>query len=80
MTLDGANQEVRVTFKDYGFFVPQDIAGKKAIIEGVLKKEITDVATLKHFAVDEGKTPEEIAAITKPEEKFVFVAHGVIIE
>ena len=25
---------MRVTFKDYGFFVPKDIAGKNVIIEG----------------------------------------------
>lgn len=73
-------EEIRVTFKDYGFFVPTSGAeGKRAIIEGEAVKEITDVETLQHFALDAGKSEEEIAAITEPKEEYNFVATGVII-
>ncbi len=71
--------DMRITFKDYGFFVPKDISGKEVIMEGVAKREVTSVADLKHFAEDGGKTPEEIAKITEPEEAITFEAVGVII-
>ena len=76
----GDGQTIRVTFKDYGFFVPKDVAGKNTVIEGEAKMETVDVATLKHYAEDAGKSKEEIAAITEPETKLTFVASGVEIE
>ncbi len=40
---------VRVTFKDYGFFVPLDSAGSKVKIEGVVSvKELSD-ERVKHY-------------------------------
>ncbi len=72
--------EMRVTFKDYGFFVPtKGLNGKKAIIEGVAKRSVTDVATLQHYAEDAGKSEEEIAEITEPLEEVTFEANGVLI-
>jgi hypothetical protein len=80
MTVEtGKGEEIRVTFKDYGFFVPKDAAGKKAVFEGEAKMETVDVATLKHYAEDAGKSKEEIDAITEPETKLTFVASGVEI-
>ena len=76
------NQEdMRVTFKDYGFFVPKGgVEGKNTVFEGYVKKVTTDVETLRHFAKDAGKSQEEIEAITQPKEEFAFVASGVIIK
>jgi uncharacterized lipoprotein YbaY len=71
--------EMRITFKDYGFFVPKDIAGKQVVFEGYAKLDITSVDDLRHFAEDAGKTPEEIAAITEDERAVVFEATGVMI-
>jgi len=80
MTVDTGNgKNIRVTFKDYGFFVPKDASGKKTVFEGEAKMETVDVATLKHFAEDAGKSQEEIAAIKEPETKLTFVATGVEI-
>lgn len=74
-------ETMRVTFEDYGFFVPKEgMEGKTAIFEGQVSKTITSVETLKHFAKDEGKSEEEIAAITEPKEEFAFVATGVLIQ
>jgi len=70
----------RVTFKDYGFFVPTEGAeGKEVVFSGVAKKKITEEATLRHFAQDAGKSQEEIDAITEPKEEIEFVAKGVVI-
>ena len=80
MRLDlGEQQEVLVKFKDYGFFVPMDIAEKEVIVEGVAFVEETDVETLKHFAEDAGKSADEIAAITQPEQVYSFISSGVRI-
>lgn len=81
MTLDMENgEQMRVSFKDYAFFVPKDgVQGKKAIIEGFAYTDTISVDHLKHLAEDGGKSPEEIAAITEPEVGVNFEAHGVII-
>lgn len=81
MKLDlGNDQTMRVTFKDYGFFVPKDSKGKEVIIEGVAKRKVTPVDELRHYAEDAGKTPEEIAQITEPQEELAFEAVGVLMK
>jgi len=76
---DGGVMKVR--FKDYGFFVPtKGLEGKEAIMEGTATKEVTDVAALKHYAEDAGKSKEEIAKITEPETSWTFEAIGVLIK
>lgn len=68
-----------VNFKDYAFFMPKDIAGKKVVIDGFAERKETSVEDLKHFAEDAKKSPEEIAKITKPKKEIVFEAKGVVI-
>ena len=81
MKLDMGNGEtMRVSFKDYEFFVPKDAAGKKATIEGIAKIETTSLEDLKHYAKDAGKTEAEINAIVAPEKAMTFEAKGVIIQ
>jgi hypothetical protein len=74
------DQNMHVSFKDYGYFVPKDIDGKESIIEGYAYMETMSVDDLKHYAEDAGKTQEEIDAITEPETKLSFVADGVIVK
>jgi hypothetical protein len=73
-------KHMRVTFKDYGFFVPKDSQGNEVIISGKADYSITDVHTLRHYAEDAGKTQEEIDAIVEDEESITFVAEGVLIK
>lgn len=68
-----------VNFKDYAFFMPKDLAGKKVVIDGFAERKETSVEDLKHFAEDAKKSPEEIAKITKPKKEIVFEAKGVVI-
>lgn len=70
---------MRVTFKDYGFFVPEDIVNKEVILSGKAFRDTTSVEDLKHYAEDGGKSEEEIAAITAPEISTTFIAEGVIM-
>jgi len=80
MQLDkGDGTTMRVTFKDYGFFVPKDCGGKSAIILGHAYMDTTAVEDLRHFAEDAGKSKEEIEKITEPEVELAFEAEGVII-
>lgn len=72
-------QTMRVTFKDYGFFVPKDIAGKTIVFEGNAKTKTTSVEELRHYAEDAGKSKDEIAKITEPKTELAFEANGVLI-
>lgn len=76
----GDGKTMRVTFKDYAFFIPKDAAGRKIILDGVATMEETSIESLRHFAEDAGKSKEEIAAITEPTKELVFEARGVILK
>lgn len=73
-------QTMRVTFRDYGFFVPKDIVGKTVVFEGKGYQKVTPVKQLQHYAEDAGKSKEEIAKITQPERAVAFVADGVVVK
>jgi len=79
MELPDGNK-MRVTFKDYGFFVPTTSSGYMAIVHGKASKTVTDVETLRHFAEDEGLSAEEIQKIKAPKEEYTFEAEGVLIQ
>jgi hypothetical protein len=81
MTIDmGEGKSMRVTFKDYGFFVPLNADGRVATLKGAASVDTLDVETLRHFAEDAGKSKEEIEAITEPEYELTFEATGVLIK
>lgn len=80
MRLKRSNGEaILVRFKDYGFFMPQDIVGKTVEIEGVAKVKETSVERLKHWAEDAGKSKEEIEKINAPRTDIDIVANGVLV-
>jgi len=76
----GNNEIVHITFKDEAFTLPKDVAGKNAVIEGIAFKEIVPVDQLKKAAKAEGKSQEEIDAITKPKTEYYFEAEGVTLK
>jgi hypothetical protein len=65
LTAEGISMPVRVKMKDYGFFVPRNSDGSRAIVEGVLTMREMPVDEAKHYAQDEGKTGDEITEPTK---------------
>ncbi|WP_341224764.1 DUF4920 domain-containing protein [uncultured Arcticibacterium sp.] len=80
MTVNLDNGEtMRVTFKDYGFFVPKNLAGTKVVFKGKPEVTETSVSELRHYAADAGKTKAEIMSITEPEIALTFVADGVLV-
>ena len=64
------------TYKVYGSPSRRSI---HECLEGVVSREIVEVKELKHYAEDEGKSQEEIDAITEPGESLNFEAVGVVI-
>jgi Domain of unknown function (DUF4920) len=76
----GDGQVMRVSFKDYGFFVPKDIVGKTVVMQGTAETTTTPISELRHYAQDAGKSKEEIEKITEPEKALTFVADGVIVK
>ncbi|MFT6210183.1 MAG: hypothetical protein ACJATE_000792 [Bacteroidia bacterium] len=76
----GDGESMRVSFKDYGFFVPLDAAGSTMTMKGLAVYDTIDVDFLKHLAEDGNATQEEIDAITEPELAITFEATGVLIK
>jgi len=76
---EGEGDPIIVRFKDYGFFMPQDIVGKTVVLEGEAKVKEVSVAQQQHFAADAGKHAEEIAKITEPKIDINIVADGVVV-
>lgn len=77
MVLRSGDRSIRVTFKDYGFFVPKDSAGTTAVMEGVFKVRTLPEATAKHYASETpGGKPD---AIKGDQKELSLVASGVEI-
>ena len=68
-----------VKMKDYAFFMPMDIVGKKVVLDGIAKKQTISVETLRHYAEDAKKPADEVAKITDPKKELAFEAKGVVI-
>jgi hypothetical protein len=68
---------VRVTFKDYGFFVSEELVGKRVLAQGVMFEKTMSISEARHYAQDGGMSKEEIEKITEPVQEFRFVASAV---
>ncbi|MEO6818679.1 MAG: DUF4920 domain-containing protein [Ginsengibacter sp.] len=78
MKLELADKSVAtVKMKDYGFFVPTALEGKKVMVYGNVELTTTSVKELQHFAEDAKKSSEEIASITEPKKEIKIMASGI---
>lgn len=80
MKIDLGDQETMVRFKDYGFFMPKNIAGEEVTLEGKAFVEEMSVEEQRHYAEDADATDEEIAKITEPKKTLSFEAKGVLLK
>lgn len=71
---DGAHS-ARVTFKDYGFFIPTDSGGKTVELVGTFDRRALSARDAKHYAKDLGEAVPE----STPEFEYVIVAEAVRI-
>jgi len=75
------NEGVQKITTDHVFFVPlEGCEGLHSMAKGKAFYTEISVEDQKHYAREEGKTEEEIAAITEPKRNLSFVATGVMIE
>jgi len=72
-------EDMRITFKDYKIFVPQNLVGKEVVIDGFAYRDTTTVEKLQHYAKDGGKSDKEIASIVNPKVVLSFEAKGVAV-
>ncbi len=80
MKIDLGDQETMVRFKDYGFFMPKNIAGEEVTLEGKAYIEQMSIEEQRHYAEDADATDEEIAKITEPKKTLSFEAKGVLLK
>lgn len=77
MILKEGETAIRVTFKDYGFFVPKEILGKTVTVEGLLEEKVVSEKEERHYAKDAGKSKAEIAKIKGDTRTWSMVATSV---
>jgi len=70
---------VRVTFKDYEFFVPKDIAGREVLLEGITWLDEVSKDHQQHYAEDAGEAKETMESIQETKLSYYFEASGVIL-
>ena len=58
---DPAAPGCRVTFKDYGFFVPTDSAGSKARVEAKVESKVLKPSLVTHMEEEGAKFPDKAA-------------------
>lgn len=79
MILQDGGHDVRIRFRDYAFFVPLDVAGREAVVEGTAEVKVTTEAMRRHYAEDAGKPPAEVAKIVGDETSLLLLADAVEI-
>lgn len=73
--LADGDQHVRVTFLDYGFFLPPDALGARAIIEGIAEVRTLSEGEARHIASESRNGDPD--AVQGPVRQIGFVASGV---
>lgn len=74
MQLKSAEKDVRVTFENYGFFVPASLENKTVLVKGRLVEHKMSVREAKHYAEDAG---EDSSKVTEAKKEYRIVASGV---
>ncbi len=77
MVLETEKKAIRVTFKDYSFFVPYKLQNKDVLVQGELTEHEMDVKEAKHYAEDAGEKSDHI---TKAVKEYRMVATGVTLQ
>ncbi len=70
------NYTARVTFKNYGFFIPTDSQGKEVILVGDFSVETLSEEQAKHYAEDAGNNSGSISGEQK---EYSVVASSIMV-
>ena len=79
LVITDGERAMRVSFKDYGFFVPKDATGKKVVLEGMIEKKTITEMHAQHIA-QESKEKTDPSTIKGPQQIITMVATGVEIQ
>lgn len=77
MTDDSVDQEIRVKMKDYGFFVPRNADGSRAVVEGMLTSREMSEKEAQHYAEDAAKAGETPEKVEGPQRVWEFTATAI---
>jgi len=80
MTVDAGDEEIRVSFKDYDFFVPLDSKGHQTTLNGVMFYDTLTVEQLRHYAMDANASQDSLDNITEPIITLSYEATGVYVQ
>ena len=72
-----AGEPLLVMTRDHEFFVPRNAQGTRARAYGRAVAREQSVETLRHIAEDAGASADEIARITAPRTRMVFIADAI---
>lgn len=72
-----AGEPLLVMTRDHEFFVPRNARGTRARAYGRAVAREQSVETLRHIAEDAGASADEIARITEPRTRMVFIAEAI---
>jgi hypothetical protein len=70
------NQQIRISFKDYGFFIPTNTAGSSVKLNGTFTVKEISKEDAQHYAQDMGDSPSSIEG---PQQEYGLVATSVVI-
>lgn len=79
MVIKDGDTQVRVTFKNYGFFVKPTVMGKAVTAQGVLIQKDISKAEAIHYLVDQGMSRQEAEKVGVAKKEMTFVASGVVV-
>lgn len=74
--LESSGVQARITFKDYGFFIPTNTAGLQVMVDGTFAIKELSEEQAKHYAEDAGEDAESISG---PQQEYTLVATSVKI-
>jgi hypothetical protein len=75
---DGKKQ-MRVTFKDYAFFVPMNSDGRTVLLEGIVSQQEISAGAAEHYAGESKSPSERKKRFRTPQRVITMEASGVVI-
>lgn len=75
MVLTDGQSFARVTFKDYGFFVPMDSSMRDAVVFGTLTRKVLSAEQANHYEADSGREGRFTGEVTE----YSIIASSVVI-
>ena len=80
VSLRAGDELVRVSFANYGFFVPKDLNGQWAKVKGKITRKKMSVKEQRHYLEDAGADEKTLNNVSEAKYAYAFTASGIEIE